>query len=243
MKCWQSMLRIQVEFRLEMSYCDTKGDCMKAETLETRMLNRIERDRSDVFLRSDFKDLGGYDQVGRSLRSLVRKGRLLKVSHGLYTKAVKSPLSDKPEPPKGLATLKEALQRVGVEIVQTRMERDYNAGRTTQVPTDRVVAVHGRVRRKIGYNGINLSFERHGTIKKPTLSGTARTILAMAQKHGVAYTKTTSDAWAQTVTRLAGDRVKLDKIELLLIELQRTGHLSRPEALRLQANYLREARP
>jgi hypothetical protein len=40
--------------------------------------------------------------------------------------------------------------------------QDYNAGRTTQVPTGRVVGVRQRVRRKIGYNGISLSFERAG---------------------------------------------------------------------------------
>ena len=133
---------------------------MRSEKLETRLLKRIDRKRGDVFLRSDFKDLGGYDQVGRVLRGLVKKGVLLKVSYGLYTRAVKSPFSDNPMPPKGLTTLKEALTRVGVEIAQTRLERDYNAGRTTQVPTGRVVAVRGRVRRKIGYNGVNLSFER-----------------------------------------------------------------------------------
>jgi hypothetical protein len=31
---------------------------MKPETLETRLLNRIERKRGDVFLRADFEDLG-----------------------------------------------------------------------------------------------------------------------------------------------------------------------------------------
>jgi len=40
--------------------------------------------------------------------------------------------------------------------------QDYNAGRTTQVPTGRVVGVRQRVRRKIGYNGFTLSFERAG---------------------------------------------------------------------------------
>ena len=133
---------------------------MKSKNLETRVVNRIERKRGDVFLRSDFKDLGGYDQVGRVLRGLVRKGRLLKVSHGVYTRAVKSPFSDNPVPPKGLTTLKEALKRVGVEVVQTHLERDYNAGRTTQVPAGRVIAVTKRVRRKIGYNEIFVAFER-----------------------------------------------------------------------------------
>ena len=71
---------------------------------------------------------------------------------------------------------------------------------------------------------------------------TAAAILDLAKQHGVAYTPTANDVWAQDVTRLADDDVTLDEIELLLIELQRAGHLSRPEALRLQANYLREAR-
>jgi hypothetical protein len=133
---------------------------MRAENLQTRVMKRIARKRGDVFLRADFRDLGGYDQVGRVLRGLVRNGRLLKIGYGIYTRAVKSPFGDKPVPPKGLATLTEALKRLGVEVAQTRLEQDYNAGRTTQVPTGRVVAVRGRIRRKLGYNGVSLSFER-----------------------------------------------------------------------------------
>ena len=135
---------------------------MRPESLQKRMMKRIDRKRGDVFLRSDFKDLGGYDQVGRVLRELVRQGRLLKIGYGIYTRAVQSPFSDKPVPPKGLATLIEALQRLGVETLQTRLEQDYNAGRTTQVPTGRVVAVRGRIRRKLGYDGIYLNFENAG---------------------------------------------------------------------------------
>ena len=133
---------------------------MRAENLETRVMKRITRKRGDVFLRADFRDLGGYDQVGRALRGLVRNGRLLKVGYGIYTRAVKSPFSDKPVPPKGLATLTEALKRLGVEITTTKLEQDYNAGRTTQVPTGRVVGVRGRINRKLGYDGVSLSFER-----------------------------------------------------------------------------------
>jgi hypothetical protein len=133
---------------------------MSGERLEGRVLKRIARKRGDVFLRADFRDLGGYDQVGRVLRGLVRDGKLLKLGYGVYTRAVKSPFSDKSVPPNGLATLTEALKRLGVEITSTRLEEDYNAGRTTQVPTGRVVAVRGRIRRKLGYDGVSLSFER-----------------------------------------------------------------------------------
>ena len=138
-----------------MSYCDTMRD-----TLEARIAKRIDRKRSDVFLRADFADLGGYDQVGRVLRRLVRAGKLLKVGFGLYTRAVPARIGVRPIPPKGLTTLREALERVGSRTYPSRALEDYDAGRTTQVPTGRVVAVRRRVRRKIGYNGISLSFER-----------------------------------------------------------------------------------
>ena len=34
---------------------------MRPLTLEDRVLKRIARKRGDVFLRTDFRDLGGYD--------------------------------------------------------------------------------------------------------------------------------------------------------------------------------------
>ncbi len=134
----------------------------KPESLEERLEKRIARKRGDVFLREDFRDLGGYDQVGRALRRLVRKGELLKLGYGIYTRAARSPFTDKPVPPKGLRTLKEALTRLGVEIVPTRLEQAYNAGKSTQVPTGRVVGVRGRVNRRIGYDGVVLGYERAG---------------------------------------------------------------------------------
>jgi hypothetical protein len=135
---------------------------MRPETLEDRLLKRIERKRGDVFLRADFGDLGGYDQVGRALRKIVREGLLIRVGQGLYARARPSVTTGEPVPVRGLATLNEALDRVGIKTVPTRLDRAYKAGETTQVPTGRVVGVTRRVRRRLGYGGINLSFERAG---------------------------------------------------------------------------------
>lgn len=136
---------------------------VKPESLEERLEKRIARKRGDVFLRGDFDDMGGYDQVGRALRRLIRKGRLLKAGYGIYTRARPSSIDGQPTPTKGLRELaREALGRLGVETVPTRMEQDYNAGKTTQVPTGRVIGVRGRVRRTITYNGVPLSYERAG---------------------------------------------------------------------------------
>ncbi len=134
---------------------------MREKTLEARLRKRIDRKRGNVFLRTDFSDLGGYDQVGRALRGLVRKGKLLKIGQGIYTRATPSPFDGTPAPVKGLYSLAtEALGRVGVESAPTRFEQTYNAGKTTQVPAGRVIAVRKRVRRKIGCKGIFMSFER-----------------------------------------------------------------------------------
>src|ERR1700691_817587 len=117
---------------------------IKPETLESRLLKRIDRKRGDVFLRADFDDLGGYDQVGRALRQLVSEGRLVRVGQGLYARARPSMTSGEPVPVGGLSALKEALRRVGVETLPSRLERAYNDGLTTQVATRRVVGAARR---------------------------------------------------------------------------------------------------
>lgn len=87
---------------------------MKPDTLEERVLKRIDRKRGDVFLRADFKDLGGYDQVGRALCKIVREGRLVRVGQGLYARARASMTGGEPVPRRGLATLTEALAGWGL---------------------------------------------------------------------------------------------------------------------------------
>ncbi|GAB1718451.1 MAG: hypothetical protein NTAFB09_01820 [Nitrosospira sp.] len=129
--------------------------------LSYKVSARIARKNSAVFVRSDFEDLGGYDQIGRILRHLAATGKLVRIGYGLYAKAKRSSLTDDVVPVLPLPTLaKEALKRLGVEIGTSQLEKNYNAGITTQVPTGRKIAIKGRVRRKIGYNGAYVSYER-----------------------------------------------------------------------------------
>ncbi len=133
----------------------------KRKTLEKRIAERIARKRSDVFLRRDFEDLGDYDQVGRALRRLAAKGRLVRIGYGLYARAAVSPFSGKIVPARPLPALaREALKRLNVETAPSEFERAYGEGRTTQVPTGRMIAVKGRISRKIGHDGKFAVFER-----------------------------------------------------------------------------------
>jgi len=75
-----------------------------------------------------------------------------------------------------------------------------------------------------------------------TQTQTATHIRLLARQHHVVYSQGPNDTLAQHITRLAGDAVEPDEIEKLLFALQRAGHLTRKEMIRLQAQYLREAR-
>lgn len=131
-------------------------------TLESKIIRRIRRSKASVFVRQDFRDLGGYDQVGRALRQLVAKRILLNLGYGIYARTIKSSISGNTIPEKPLPELaQEALTKLGVQTLSSKAEQSYNEGRSTQVPTGRVIGVRGRVSRKIGYNGKFISFEQY----------------------------------------------------------------------------------
>ena len=135
-----------------------------ANTLEGKVMNRVSRKRTEVLLREDFLDLSDYDQVGRALRSLTQKGKLIKIGYGLYAKARISSLTGKPSLTEPLPILaKKALERIGVPTGVSQAENEYISGRSTQVPTGRMIAVEGRVSRKIKYRDVEISYERKST--------------------------------------------------------------------------------
>lgn len=130
------------------------------KTLEYKIRKRISLMRGKVFVREDFADLGGYDQVGRALRSLIKKGTIVKIGYGLYVKAKASSITGETIPQAPLPILaREALVKLGIQTAPSRAEEAYNSGRSTQVPTGRVIAIEGRFHRKIGYNGAYVSYE------------------------------------------------------------------------------------
>ncbi|WP_257667055.1 DUF6088 family protein [Parapedobacter tibetensis] len=130
-------------------------------SIVNRIFARITRKKSSVLLREDFVDLGGYDQVGRALRQLVAQGKIVKIGYGLYAKARVSALTGDVLPISPIPVLaKEALDRLGEKVIPTRAELDYEAGRSTQVPTGRLIGVTGRVSRKIGFKDVSIRYER-----------------------------------------------------------------------------------
>ena len=134
---------------------------MSSGSIAEQIERRICRSKRNVFLRGDFGTLGSYDAVGRALRQLANSGKLIQIGYGLYAKAAPSPFSGKPAPLVGIKRLAaEALGRLGKSVEPSSFERSYNAGRSTQVPTGRTLAVKDRFSRRIGYDGNYVVLER-----------------------------------------------------------------------------------
>ena len=138
------------------------------KTLEKRISYRLARSKFDVVMRKDFKDLSDYDQIGRILRKFVSDGKLVRIGYGLYAKTTLSPLSGKMVPRQDIQSLaEEALSRLKVKVYPSSFDLAYNEGRSTQIPSGRVVGVKNRVSRKIGYDNKKVIFE-HVTRKPRT---------------------------------------------------------------------------
>lgn len=134
---------------------------MALNSLKAKIKYRISRSAGAVFVPADFADLSDRDQVGRALRELVRDEVLIRFGRGLYAKARRSSLTNKLVPVKPLPDLaREALTRkLGVEVVSSQEQASYNSGRSTQVPTGRVIAVRGRVSREMAYDGKSIKYQ------------------------------------------------------------------------------------
>jgi hypothetical protein len=132
-------------------------------TLRQRIEARIAKRRDDAFLTREFLDLGGERQVLRALRELTDDGKLIRLGYGAYGRAEISPLTNKPMlAGDGFGPVsRQVLDKLRIPWEPTTAEREYNEGRSTQVPmTPRVRLRNSRFSRKLRYNTMELTIER-----------------------------------------------------------------------------------
>jgi hypothetical protein len=135
---------------------------MKRLSLKSKASTKISRSKREVFLRSDFESLAGYDQIGRALRQLTSEGILLKIGYGLYAKARPNRITGKPmlSAEGGFSQVaEEALSRLGVKWQPSKTVQAYQAG-STQIPANAEVIVLDRFNRRIGTEKFELQMAR-----------------------------------------------------------------------------------
>ncbi|MDB5931339.1 MAG: hypothetical protein JWR60_3046 [Polaromonas sp.] len=131
-----------------------------------KILERIKRSLANqgdgVFVRAEFERFGSPAQVGRALRQLTQDGALVRLGVGVYAKAKPSVLSGRPIPARPLEVLApEALKKLGIPVMPSRLAQDYNAGRSTQLPSGIVLNTgKRRIARRLSFNGKAVQYER-----------------------------------------------------------------------------------
>jgi hypothetical protein len=126
-------------------------------------MSRVARARRrSVFLSRDFTDLASPQSISRALRLLVAEGYLIKLGQGVYAKAEMNRLTGEPmiacNGGFGLAA-RQALTRLGVKWEPCQAEKDFNEGRSDQVPVTPAVKVRSRCSRRLAYGNRTLAYE------------------------------------------------------------------------------------
>jgi len=133
-----------------------------SDSIEYKALSRLKTIRGNVLLRKDLIDLGSYRQISRAINKLLAEKKLVKIGTGIYAKAYFSKYSDIPLIKNGVdSTLREALTRLSIAYEPGSAEKEYNEGKTTQVPVRNIVRLKSRCRRRISYRNSKLIYEKN----------------------------------------------------------------------------------
>ena len=106
-------------------------------TIKSKIQTRVKRSKCSVFLRSDFKDIADYDQVGRALKSLVNENLLMKIGYGLYVRVRLNRINSQlmPDHPSGAdGVLIEAMEKLGVDYQLDEASLRTISGQSPQIP-------------------------------------------------------------------------------------------------------------
>ncbi|MDL2353772.1 MAG: hypothetical protein QFF03_00790 [Pseudomonadota bacterium] len=215
-------------------------------TILDRVRMSICRRREQVILRSDLQKFGGDSQLSAALRKLVDDGVLTRMSPGVFAKARKGSegkleLLDTPE-----VVLQDFFRKIGLDakLVKTERRNDHciyfvDAGRSRipkylRLGNDDVFFV--------GHSGVHSRFPSQIPTNLEDLpkKEVSKFVCKFAKMHKIIFQRSKLDAWAEAVTRAAGDYASLDSTGQLLTVLYKAKLINASQMSRLMTNHMRE---
>jgi hypothetical protein len=125
-----------------------------------KVLRRIKSLRGEVVLWADLRNLGSSRQVSRALKECVEDGTLARIGRGIYAKTKKSQYIDKPVIRGSFEAVSiEALNRLNIRWELGQLIKDYNEGRSQQVPAQLQIRLKDRFRRTLASGKNRILFE------------------------------------------------------------------------------------
>jgi hypothetical protein len=215
--------------------------------LKNRVQISIAKRSGNVILRSDIANLGSDTQLSEVLRTLTQEGKLIKLGAGIYAKAHKVTDGEVLLVANDQQVAKELFERLGVEV--DFVEVNAESGETIYF----LDTSKRRMSRNLKFNNVQVVYSRkHNGFKNYLkidlttelemlpIKGVSDFVRRLAIQHGVIARRTRMDDWADAVTRLAGDDVKQDPTDDLLVALTKKNIISGRQMVRLLTNYMKE---
>lgn len=136
----------------------SQGNAMK---VEERILRSIQRRKGNIILRSELANMGSATQVSEALKALQNKGVLVRIGTGIYARTRVSSVTGAVIPAGSLETLaSEALKKMRVPVLVSKVAAEYNSRKTTQLPGSFVANTgRRRITRKIAVGGRTVTYE------------------------------------------------------------------------------------
>ena len=128
-------------------------------TVEQRIMEYVASSSDAAFLTSEFLRFGSRAVVARALRKLTEDETLYRAGYGVYTPS--RTLTDEPYAGYKIqrfdnsSVAEDFLVKMGVDPKPGLLVREYNEGRSTQVPPYAMIDVgKSRIRRKLFSGGV-----------------------------------------------------------------------------------------
>ena len=207
-----------------------------AMKLKERIRQSIAKRQGNVILRRELIGLGGRTQLSEALRALQDEGVLERLGSGVYSKTT---LAGDSSPPTLAEIAKETYRKLGLEveaaIVKPHRIDVQMSGRRTSTRSLKIAGHKVRVTQPAS----KAQAIPENVDALPT-KGVAAYVTHLAKAYNVSYERTLVEAWAEAVTRAAGNDVEPDKIRGLLVRLKQEEVLNPAQFTRLLVNYHRE---
>ncbi|WP_310112380.1 DUF6088 family protein [Paraburkholderia phenoliruptrix] len=125
-------------------------------------MRSIRQRKGVVVLRSELSTLGSRSQRTRVLHTLVHRGQLVRVGYGIYAKTRTNRFTGTLLPAAPFESIAaEAFRKLGIDVGPGALTREYNVGRSTQIPMRAVVTTgRRRITRRIQIGTKRVEYER-----------------------------------------------------------------------------------
>jgi len=131
-------------------------------SLKRKIKKSIQASRQSMFFCADFKKFSSdTNQIRRALRELASEEVIIRSGGGSYVKTKDSRLTKNKIPTLFLEEMGRVyLEKKGVRFSYPSSVANYNAGRSTQIPSKPKFITRKKVSAKVGYKGNFVVFEK-----------------------------------------------------------------------------------